>query len=122
MHYFMSAAIKEIGETQKFGEKFQKREFIVETDEQYPETLKLEFINNQVDALDTFIEGEVVTIAFIPKGNEYQGKHYVQLRAIAISSNDEKFVEKENKKAKTLNKAAQKLVDELRKANAVNQE
>ena len=43
----MDASIKSIGETQTFGEKFQKREFVVETDEQYPETLKLEFINDQ---------------------------------------------------------------------------
>jgi Domain of unknown function (DUF3127) len=119
MHYFMIASIKSIGETQKFGDTFQKREFIVETDEQYPETLKLEFTNEQCDALDSYIEGEVVTIAFIPKGNEYQGKHYVQLRAIAISGADDKFVDKQNKKAKTLNKATQKLVEELRKANKV---
>jgi len=119
MHYFMNASIKSIGETQSFGEKFQKREFVVETDEQYPETLKLEFINDQCDALDTYSVGEVVTVAFVPKGNEYQGKYYVQLRAIAISGVTDKFVEKENKKAKTLNKATQKLVDELRNTNTL---
>ena len=69
--------------------------------------------------MDTFIEGEVVTIAFTPKGNEYQGKHYIQLRAIAISGSDDKFVEKQNKKAKTLNKVTQKLIDELRNANTL---
>lgn len=119
MHYFMNASIKSIGETQTFGDKFQKREFIVDTDEQYPETLKLEFINDQVDALDTFIVGEMVTVAFIPKGNEYLGKHYVQLRAIAISGVADSFVEKENKKSKITNKATQKLVDELRKKNTL---
>ena len=119
MHHFMNASIKSIGETQSFGEKFQKREFVVETDEQYPETLKLEFINDQCDALDTYSVGEVITVAFVPKGNEYQGKYYVQLRAIAISGVADKFVEKENKKAKTLNKATQKLVDELRNANTL---
>jgi hypothetical protein len=119
MHYFMNGSIKSIGETQKFGDKFQKREFVVETDEQYPETLKLEFTNEQVDALDSFSVGEVITVAFIPKGNEYQGKHYVQLRAIAISGVADKFVEKENQKAKTLNKATQKLVDELQNENTL---
>ena len=119
MHYFMNGSIKSIGETQTFGDKFQKREFVVDTDEQYPETLKLEFINDQVDALDTFSVGEVVTVAFVPKGNEYRGKYYVQLRAIAISGVADSFVEKENKKAKTLNKATQKLVDELRNTNTL---
>lgn len=119
MHYFINGSIKNIGEIQTFGDKFQKREFVIDTDEQYPETLKLEFINDQVDALDTFSVGEIVTVAFIPKGNEYQGKHYVQLRAIAISGVADTFVEKENKKAKTLNKATQKLVDELRNVNTL---
>lgn len=119
MHYFMNGSIKSIGETQTFGDKFQKREFVVVTDEQYSETLKLEFINNQCDALDAFSVGEVVTVAFIPKGNEYQGKHYVQLRAIAISGVAEIFVEKENEKAKSLNKATQKLVDELQNVNTL---
>lgn len=119
MHYFINGSIKNIGETQTFGDKFQKREFVIDTDEQYPEALKLEFINDQVDALDTFSVGEIVTVAFIPKGNEYQGKHYVQLRAIAISGVADTFVEKENKKSKTLNKATQKLVDELRNVNTL---
>jgi hypothetical protein len=118
-HSFFNASIKSIGETQTFGEKFQKREFIVDTDEQYPETLKLEFVNDQCDVLDRFSVGEVVTIAYVLKGNEYQGKYYVQIRAIAISGVADKFVEKEHKKAKLLNKVTQKLVDELRNANTL---
>ena len=51
MHYFMNGSIKSIGETQTFGDKFQKREFVVVTDEQYSETLKLEFINKEYDLL-----------------------------------------------------------------------
>ena len=119
MHYFMDASIKSIGETQTFGEKFQKREFVVETDEQYPETLKLEFINDQCDVLDRFVVGEVVTVAFIPRGNEYQGKHYVQLRAIAISEVANGYVDKEFKKSKVKNKKTQQLVEAIKKANAV---
>jgi len=114
MHYFVDGTIKSIGETQKFGDKFQKREFVIETDEKYPETLKLEFVNDQVDSLDTFIEGEVVTVAFQTKGSEWQGKYFVNLRAIAIDGVNNGRTEKEFEKAKKDNKKVQALLDSVK--------
>lgn len=114
MHYFVNGSIKKIGETQKFGDKFQKREFVIETDEQYPETLKLEFINENVDVLDTYIVGEMVTVAFVLKGSEYQGKHYINARAIAIDSIDEARLQKEFEKQKRDNKRVQALLDSVK--------
>lgn len=110
MHYFVDASIKQIGEIQEFG-NFKKREFVVTTDEKYPEIIKFEFINDQVDVLDRFILNEVVTIAFVIKGNEYQGKFYNNLRAIAIAERIDGRVEKEHAKAVKNNKRVQELLD-----------
>jgi hypothetical protein len=110
MHYFLDGAIKQIGEVQEFG-NFKKREFIVKTEEQFPEIIKLEFINENVDALDTFSVNEVVTVAFVVKGNEYQGKFYNNLRAIAICERVDGRVEKEMAKAKKENKRVQQLLE-----------
>lgn len=110
MHYFLDGEIKQIGDVQEFG-NFKKREFVIKTDEQFPETIRLEFINDTVDALDTFSVHEMVTIAFVVKGNEYQGKIYNNLRAIAICERIDGRVEKEMAKAKKDNKRVQQLLE-----------
>jgi hypothetical protein len=113
MHYFLEGSIKEISETQTFGEKFKKREFVVKVEDgSYPEFVKFELVNDDVENLDRFIVGEVVTIAFIIKGNEYNGKYYVNLRAIAIGEVIDDMAEKEFQKSKKNNKKLQKELEE----------
>jgi hypothetical protein len=106
MHYFVDGSIVSIGETQSFG-KFSKREFIIQTEDKFPEKLKMEFINENVEVLDRYCEGEMVTVAFITKGSEYQGKYFVNLRAIAICEIVEGRTQKEFDKSKKENKNAQ---------------
>lgn len=113
MQYFLDGTIKQIGETQEFG-NFKKREFLVKTEEQYPEFVKLEFINDNVDVLDRFSLNEVVTIAFVVKGSEYQGKFFNNLRAIAICERIDGRVEKEQAKAKKDNKRVQDILDSVK--------
>lgn len=112
MHYFLEGSIVKIYDTQTFGGKFTKREFLIETDDIQPEQLKLEFHGDDGDVLEKFCEGEMVTVAFIIKGAEWQGKHFTNLRAIAIAEIVEGKVYDEFKKAKITNKNAQKIVDD----------
>ena len=61
--------IKVIGETQTFGAKgFRKRELVVTTNEQYPQTLMVEFIQDNCDLLNNFQIGKNVEIAINLKG------------------------------------------------------
>jgi len=84
MYYFFEGAISSISETQNFGSAFKKREFVVTTDDKYPESIKFEFHQNDVTELDKYMLGEMVTVAFVLKGNRYNDKHFVNLKAIAI--------------------------------------
>lgn len=99
MNYFFEGSIKSISATQDFGGKFRKREFVVMPDGFNATPIKFEFIQDNVDVLDKYVEGEMVTVAFILKGNEYQGKHYVSLQAIAIGPIEDGRVEAEFDKA-----------------------
>lgn len=84
-HYLYDGKIKSIGEVQTFASNFKKREFVViEEVEQYPQEIKFEFVGEQVEVMNNFKVGESVTVAFILRGNEYQGKHFVNLKAIGI--------------------------------------
>lgn len=80
--------IKVINETQTFDSGFQKREFVVTTEETYPQDIKLEFVKDKCSLLDMYQEDQSVTVGFNLRGNEYNGKYYVNLQAWKIGHND----------------------------------
>lgn len=80
----ITGTIKLINETQTFDSGFQKREFVVTTKEQYPQDLKIELIKDKCDKLDSFGEGQEVEVAINLRGNEYNGKYYVNLQGWKI--------------------------------------
>jgi len=67
--------IKLIKETQTFGENgFKKRELVIVTDEQYPQSILIEFVQNKCEILDKFSEGQNVTIGINLRGREWTNK------------------------------------------------
>ena len=104
-HLLYDGKILKIGEVQNFSSNFKKREFVVvEEVEKYAQEIKFEFVGEQVDVLDSYKEGDAVTVAFLLRGNEYQDKHYVSLKAIAIGeriSDDSPLREVKASKVKT---------------------
>ncbi len=77
----LNGKIKLIYDTQEFASGFKKREFVVTTQEQYPQDVKFEAIKEKVDLLDAYKPGDEVNVHFNIRGNEYQGKYYVNLQA-----------------------------------------
>lgn len=64
--------VKLIGETQYFGSNnFAKREIVVTTDEQYPQHVLIEFIQDKCDLLDSLNVGDSVKIDVNIKGREW---------------------------------------------------
>ncbi|MFV0247856.1 MAG: DUF3127 domain-containing protein [Tenacibaculum sp.] len=64
--------IKLIKETQTFGNNgFRKREMVLTTDEQYPQMLLIEFIQDKCDSLDDFKIGQDVKISINLRGREW---------------------------------------------------
>ena len=62
------AKIKLIRDTQKVSEKFQKREFVVETNDQYPQLLQLELQGNNCDIIDAYKVGQEVSCSLNLRG------------------------------------------------------
>jgi hypothetical protein len=77
----LQGRIKVISDTQTFDSGFSKREFVITTQEQYPQDIKFEFFKDKTTVLDTFAANEDVTVHFNIRGNEYNGKYYVNLQA-----------------------------------------
>jgi uncharacterized protein Veg len=64
--------IKLIGETQTFGSNgFRKREVVVTTEEQYPQHLMIEFIQDKTDLLNNYQVGQQVKVNINLRGREW---------------------------------------------------
>lgn len=68
----IAGKIKVLGETQTFGGNgFRKREVVITTEEQYPQMLMVEFIQDKCDLLNNFSIGEDVKININLRGREW---------------------------------------------------
>lgn len=64
--------IKVIGDTQTFGNNgFRKREVVVTTEEQYPQHIMVEFVQDKTDLLNNFQVGQQVKISINLRGREW---------------------------------------------------
>ena len=68
----LQGTVKKIGETQTFASGFQKREMILLTQEQYPQPILIEFLQDKIDLLQTIKEGESVKIGINIRGREWK--------------------------------------------------
>ncbi len=68
----VSGIIKFIDETKTYGESgFRKRELVVTTEEQYPQHILIEFIQDNVTLLDSFQLGQRVKVSINLRGREW---------------------------------------------------
>jgi hypothetical protein len=64
--------IKLINETQTFGASgFRKREVVVTTDEQYPQMIMIEFVQDKCDLLNSYAVGQDVKVSINLRGREW---------------------------------------------------
>ena len=64
--------IKLIGETKTYGSNgFRKREVVITTDEQYPQFITIEFVQDKTELLDNFKVGDEVEISINLRGREW---------------------------------------------------
>ncbi len=68
----VAGKIKVLSDTQTFGSNgFRKRECVVTTEEQYPQMIMVEFIQDKCDLLDSFKVGDDVKININLRGREW---------------------------------------------------
>jgi single-strand DNA-binding protein len=85
--YSTSGKLKWIGEVQSFPSGFTKREFVVTTaTDKYPQDLKFEIVKDKCSLLDPFAVGQDVEVNFDIRGNEYNGKYFVNLSCWKIQA------------------------------------
>ena len=71
----ISGKIKLIGETKEYGANgFRKRELVVTTQEQYPQNILVEFVQDRCEILNSYQVGELVKIDINIRGREWTNK------------------------------------------------
>lgn len=72
--------IKLIKEVQEISPTFKKRELILTTDEQYPQTLSVEFIQDKTDLLNNFEVNQNVKVGINLRGREWENPETKELK------------------------------------------
>ena len=86
----ISGTISVIKDTQVITEKFSKREFVVETDEAYPQEVQLELHKDQCSMIDGYSTGDSITASFNVKGRKWtspqgEDKYFITLQVWSIT-------------------------------------
>jgi len=91
----LQGRIKLIDETKTYGNNgFRKREVVITTEEQYPQHIMVEFVQDKTDLLNNFQAGQMVKISINIRGREWtnpQGetKYFNSIQGWRIESLDQ---------------------------------
>jgi single-stranded DNA-binding protein len=67
----VSGKIKVINPEQQVSASFRKREMVVATEEQYPQFISINFVQDKCDLLNNYQVGEAVSVSINLKGREW---------------------------------------------------
>lgn len=87
----LTGSIQAIFEEKQISAKFRKRELVLTTEEQYPQSILVEFTQDKIQLLDRFSAGDQVKIAINIRGREWtspqgQVKYFVSIQGWRIDN------------------------------------
>jgi single-strand DNA-binding protein len=84
MSYQIKGKLYKIYPTEKKTETFQTREMVLQTDENYPQMIRFQLVQDNCNQLDNCSEGELVNVSFDLRGREWNGKFITNVQAWRI--------------------------------------
>lgn len=89
----ITGTLEAIFDTEQVSQKFEKRSFVVKTNEQYPQVLIMEFVQDKTSILDQYEVGEEVKVGINLRGREWttrdgETKYYNTIQAWRIDRLD----------------------------------
>ena len=67
----ISGKVKYISQDIKVSDSFTKRELVVTTDEQYPQHILINFVQDKCDLIDKLVTGDNVKVSINLRGREW---------------------------------------------------
>lgn len=84
MAYELTGKVKKIFDRQDFPSGFYKQEFVITTEERFPQDIKLDCLKEKVELLSDLKEGDEVKVHFDIRGREWNERYFVDLSAWKI--------------------------------------
>ncbi|WP_159522833.1 DUF3127 domain-containing protein [Sunxiuqinia indica] len=92
-NYEATGRIQEIFDKQsgvsKAGKEWKKREFLVETEDQYPKKICFNLFGDNIDFMDNLKTGDLVKVLFDVESREFNGRWYHNVNAFNVQSLEE---------------------------------
>jgi single-strand DNA-binding protein len=88
MAYEITGKVKKIFDKQEFPSGFYKQEFVVTTEDRFPQDIKLDCLKEKGEILNGVKEGDQVTVHFDIRGREWNERYFVDLAAWKIESGE----------------------------------
>jgi len=76
--------INQVSEIVSHSNRFKSAKFLLETQEQYPQKIQFQLINDKTSLASQLKVGQFAKVHFNIKGAEWNGKYYVNLNAWKI--------------------------------------
>lgn len=64
---------------------WQKRDFVIETEGQYPKKIAMQGWGDLADKIGTLQEGQIIKAGISPESREYQGRYYTDIRVFSLN-------------------------------------
>ena len=87
--YTLTGTVKAVFDIQTFARGFTKRDFVVTTDDERPQDIKLECVAEWCGLLDGVEPDDRVRVTFRLRGNEYKDRYFVNLQVHQIDKVDD---------------------------------
>ncbi len=81
MSFEITGILAKVYDTESKSEKFSTRDFVITTEETYPQFVKFQAVQERTGIIDGYKEGEKVKVYFDLRGREWQGKYFTNLNA-----------------------------------------
>ena len=81
----LSGRLHKVFDQQQVTDSFIKREFVIETDELYPQLVNFELTQDKCDIVSQYKEGDKIQVFFNVRGREWNEKFFTNLNAWRIS-------------------------------------
>ena len=82
----MEGILHKVFDTEQKSERFQAREFVVESEEQYPQFIKFQLVQDKCELIDSYNEGDRVKVHFDLRGREWNGKFFTNVNAWRVEA------------------------------------
>jgi hypothetical protein len=82
----LSGKVIAIMEKQQVTDTFAKREFVIETDGEYPETVKFELTQAKCEDIDNHKIGDVINVSFNVRGRKWTNKENKDVYFVSVNA------------------------------------